>query len=161
VLIFGKVWLVVSFSIGSVSSRLLLLRRPFVSLGQCLVPSHDRAHAAVSHFSRARRNARQVPAPSSKLRICIQVPQTLQTFDHGEPPLPLCDASATGSTVQCQHEQDIVDPPSIIKLFQEHPSDIPPVDTVEAIRMQEAVALLIRPGMHVVALTQNHPGEHG
>ena len=87
--------------------------------------------------------------------------RTLQTFDHGEPLLPLCDASATGSTVQCQHEQDIVDPPSIIKLFQEHPSDIPPVDTVEAIRMQEAVALLLRPGMHVVALTQNHPGEHG
>ncbi len=28
-----------------------------------------------------------------------------------------------------------------------------PVDTVEAIRMQKAVALLIRPGMHVVALT--------
>ena len=87
--------------------------------------------------------------------------RTLQTFDHREPLLPLCDASATGSTVQCQHEQDIVDPPSIIKLFQEHPSDIPPVDTVEAIGMQEAVALLIRPGMHVVALTQNHPGEHG
>jgi hypothetical protein len=30
-------------------------------------------------------------------------------------------SSATGSTVQCQHEQDIVDPPSIIKLLQEHP----------------------------------------
>src|SRR5438128_516858 len=99
--------------------------------------------------------------PPSKLRICIQVPQTLQTFDHREPLLPLCDDLSTGSTVQCQREQDIVDPPSIIKLFQEHPSDIPPVDTVEAIRMQEAVALLIRPGMHVVALTQNHPGEHG
>src|SRR4029077_5689035 len=63
VLIFGKVRLLVSFWIGSVSSRLLLLRRPFVSLGQCLVPSHDRAHAAVSPFGRARRNARQVPAP--------------------------------------------------------------------------------------------------
>jgi hypothetical protein len=67
--------------------------------------------------------------------------------------LPLCDASATASTVQCQHEKDIVDPPSIIELFQEHPSDIPLVDTVEAIRMQEAVALLIRPSRHVVALT--------
>src|SRR4249920_3261213 len=87
--------------------------------------------------------------------------RTLQTIDHGEPLLPLCDASATGSTVRCQHEQDIVDPPSIIKLFQEHPSDIPLVDSVEVIRMQEAVALLIRPGMHVVALTQKHPGEHG
>jgi len=43
--------------------------------------------------------------------------RTLQTFDHREPLLPLCDASATGSTVQCQHEQDIVDPPSIIELF--------------------------------------------
>ena len=86
---------------------------------------------------------------------------TLQTFDRAEPLPPLCDASTIGSTVQCQHEQDIVDPPSIIKLFQEHPSDIPPVDTVEAIRMQETVALLIRPGMHVVALTQKHPGEHG
>ena len=42
---------------------------------------------------------------------------TLQTFDHGVPLLPLCDASATGGAVQCQHEQDIVDPPSIIKLF--------------------------------------------
>jgi hypothetical protein len=63
--------------------------------------------------------------------------------------------------VRCQHEQDIVDPPSIIKLFQEHPSDIPLVDSVEVIRMQEAVALLIRPGMHVVALTQKYPGEHG
>ena len=51
--------------------------------------------------------------------------------------------------MQCQHEQDIIDPPSIIKLFQEHPSDIPLVGTVEAIRMQEEVALLIRPGMHV------------
>ena len=71
---------------------------------------------------------------------------TLQTFDHREP-LLLCDASATGSTVRCQHEQDIVDPPSIIKLFQEHPSDIPLVDTVEVIRTQEAVALLIRSGM--------------
>src|SRR5215472_1818398 len=68
---------------------------------------------------------------------------------------PLCRRS----TVQCQHEQDIVDPPSIVELFQEHPSDIPLVGTVEAIRMQEAVALLIRPGMDVVALTQNHPGE--
>src|SRR6202047_2182714 len=86
--------------------------------------------------------------------------RTLQMFDHGEPPLPLCDASATGSTVQCQHEHDVGDPPSIIKLFQQHPSDIPPVDTVEAIRMQEAVALLIRPGMHVVAVTQNHTSEH-
>ena len=27
--------------------------------------------------------------------------------------------------------------------------------------MQEAVALLIRPSKHVVALTQHHPGEHG
>jgi hypothetical protein len=35
-----------------------------------------------------------------------------------EPLLPLCDASTTGSTVRRQHEQDIVDPPSIIKLFQ-------------------------------------------
>ena len=50
---------------------------------------------------------------------------TLQTFDRAEPLPPLCDASTIGSTVQCQHEQDIVDPPSIIKLFQEHPSDIP------------------------------------
>src|SRR6266436_2091450 len=32
-----------------------------------------------------------------------------------------------------------------------------PVDTVEAIRMQKAVALLIRPGMHVVALTLLNP----
>src|SRR6202030_2803182 len=87
--------------------------------------------------------------------------RTVQTFDHGEPLLPPCDSSATGSTVRCQREQDIVDPPSIIKLFQEHPSDIPWVNTVEVIRMQEAVALLIRPGMHVVALTQKHPGEHG
>src|SRR5262249_23629164 len=39
--------------------------------------------------------------------------------------------------------QDIVDAPSIIKLFHEHPSDIPLVDTVTATRMQEAVALLI------------------
>jgi hypothetical protein len=61
--------------------------------------------------------------------------RTLQTFDHREPLLRLFyDASATGSTVQCQREQDIVDPPSIIKLFQEHPSDIPLVDTVEVIR---------------------------
>src|SRR6516225_6126085 len=75
--------------------------------------------------------------------------------------LPLCDASATSSTVQCQHEKDIVDPPSIMELFNEHPSDIPLVGTVEVIGMQEAVALLIRPGRHVVALTQNHPGEHG
>src|SRR5215469_12374395 len=87
--------------------------------------------------------------------------RTLQTSDHREPPLPLYDASATGSTVRCQHELDVVDPPSIIKLFQEHPSDIPLVDTVEVICMQEAVALLIRPGMHVVALTQRRPGEHG
>jgi hypothetical protein len=87
--------------------------------------------------------------------------RTLQTFDHKEPLLPLGDALATGSTVRCQHQQDIVDPPSIIKLFQEHPSDIPLVDTVEVIRMQEAVTLLIRPGMHVVALAQKHPGEHG
>jgi len=65
------------------------------------------------------------------------------------------------STVQCQHDQDIVDPSSIIKLFQEHPSDIPLVDTVEVISIQEAVALLIRSGIDVVALTQNHPGEHG
>src|SRR5580693_6987525 len=43
--------------------------------------------------------------------------RTLETFDHREPLLPLCDASATGSTVRCHHEQDIVDPPSIIKLF--------------------------------------------
>ena len=63
--------------------------------------------------------------------------------------------------MQCQHEQDIVNPPSSLKLFQEHPSDIPLLDTVEVIRMQEAVALLIRPGRHVVVLTQNHPGEHG
>jgi len=62
--------------------------------------------------------------------------RTLQTFDHRDPLLPLCNASATGSTVRCQHEQDIVDPPSIIKLFQKHPSDIPLVDTVEVIRMQ-------------------------
>jgi|SRR6516165_5476572 hypothetical protein len=75
--------------------------------------------------------------------------------------LPLCDTSATGSTVQCQHEKDVIDPPSIIEFFKEHPSDIPLVGTVEVIRMQEAIALLIRPGRHVVALTQNHPGEHG
>ena len=87
--------------------------------------------------------------------------RTVQTFDHREPLLPLCDASATGSTVRCQHEQDIVDPPSIIKLFQEHPSDIPLVDTVELISIQEAVALLIRSGIDVVAITQNHPAEHG
>jgi hypothetical protein len=87
--------------------------------------------------------------------------RTLQTLDHRDPLLPLCNASATGSTVRCQHEQYIVDPPSIIKLFQKHPSDIALVDTVEVIRMQEAVALLIRPGMHVVAFTQKHPGEHG
>ena len=87
--------------------------------------------------------------------------RTLQTFDHREPLLPLCAASVTDSTVQCQHEQDIVDPPSIIKLFQKHPSDIPLMDTIEVIRMQEVVALLIRPGMHVVALTQRRPGEHG
>src|SRR5260370_11835216 len=73
--------------------------------------------------------------------------RTLQTFDHREPLPPLCDASATGSTVRCQHEQDIVDPPSIIKLFQEQPSDIPLVDTVRGIRMHDAVPLLIRPGM--------------
>ena len=73
----------------------------------------------------------------------------------------MASKGTTGSTVQCQHEQNIVDPPSIIKLFQKHPSDIPLVDTVAAIRMQEAVALLIRSGMHVVALTQNHPAEHG
>src|SRR5438067_13942278 len=87
--------------------------------------------------------------------------RTLQTFDYREPLLPLCDASATGSTVQCQHEQDVLDPPSIIKIFQEHPPDIPPVDTVEAIRMQEAVALVLRPGMHVVALSPHHLGAQG
>src|SRR6266446_5084791 len=80
VLIFGKVRLLVSFSIGSLSSRRLLLRRPFVSLGQCLVPSHDRAHAAASHFSCTRRNARQVPAPPVELRICIKVPQDRGIF---------------------------------------------------------------------------------
>jgi hypothetical protein len=32
---------------------------------------------------------------------------------------------------------------------------------MELIGMHEAVTLLVRPGMHVVALTQNHPGEHG
>src|ERR1700730_14929973 len=91
---------------------------------------------SVSHsIPHKKLNSDPIPVSSPKPRICIQVPQTLQPFDHGEPPQPLCDASATGSTVQCQHEQDIVDPPSIIKLFQEHPSDIPPVDTVEAIRM--------------------------
>src|SRR6267142_1174281 len=73
---------------------------------------------------------------------------TLQTFDRAEPLLPLCEASETGSTVQCQHEQDIVDPPTIIKLFQEHPSDIPLVGTTELIGMHEAVTLLVRPGMH-------------
>src|SRR4029077_3587977 len=56
----------------------------------------------------------------------------------------VCDASATGSTMQCQREHDIVDPPSIIKLFQEHPSDITLMDTAEVIRMQEAVALFTR-----------------
>jgi hypothetical protein len=29
--------------------------------------------------------------------------RTLQTFGHREPQTPLCDASATGSTVRCQH----------------------------------------------------------
>src|SRR6202030_2794928 len=33
---------------------------------------HDRAHAAASHFSCARRNARQVLPPSLQLRISIQ-----------------------------------------------------------------------------------------
>src|ERR1700757_547718 len=75
--------------------------------------------------------------------------------------LPLYDASTTGSTVRRQHKQDIVDPPSVIKLFQEHPSDIPPVGTVELICMQEAVTFLIWPRMHVVALAQNDPGGHG
>ena len=60
-----------------------------------------------------------------------------------------------------QREQDMVDPSSIIELFQQHPPDIPPVDTIKLIRMHEAVTLLIWPGMHTVALTQNHPGEHG
>jgi len=54
--------------------------------------------------------------------------------------------------VWLQHEQDIVDPPSIIKLLQEHPSDISPVGAVEQIRMQKAVTLLIRPGRNVVVL---------
>ena len=60
-----------------------------------------------------------------------------------------------------QHKEDIVDPSSIIELFQQHPADISPVDTIELIRMQEVVALFIRPGMHVEALTQSHPVEHG
>ncbi len=71
----------------------------------------------------------------------------------GAPLLPLCDASSTASTVRRQHEQDVVNPPSIIKFFQEHPSDITSVGAVELIRMQEAVTLLVWPGMNVVALT--------
>jgi len=49
-----------------------------------------------------------------------------------------------------QHEQDIVDPSLIIELFQQQPADIPPVDTIELIRMQETVTLLVWPGTHTV-----------
>ena len=70
----------------------------------------------------------------------------------GAPVLPLSDASTTGTTVGRQLEQDVVNPPSIIQLFQEHPSDITSVGAAELIRMQEAVTLLIWPRMKVVAL---------
>ena len=73
----------------------------------------------------------------------------------------LRDNSTTDSRVRRQDEQNIVDPPSIIELFQEHPSDIPPVGTVELIRTDEAVTLLVWPGVHVVAVTQNYPGGNG
>jgi len=32
------------------------------------------------------------------------------------------------------------------------------MDTIELIRMLEAVTLLVWPGMHMVAVAQNHPG---
>ena len=70
----------------------------------------------------------------------------LQTFYYGKPPLPLGEVSTTGNAVRRQHEQDIVDPSSIIELFQQHPPDIPPMDTIELIRMHEAVTLLVWPG---------------
>src|SRR6516164_2555906 len=95
----------------------------------------------------ARKNPPPTPARSRRL--------TIGSLYHGFAMLQRLAARCS------QHKQHIIDPPSIIKLFQEHPSDIPLVDTVEAIRMQEEVALLIRACMHVVALTQNHPGEHG
>jgi hypothetical protein len=56
---------------------------------------------------------------------------------------PVGDASTTGSTVRRQHKQDIVDPASIIELFQEHPPDISAVGTMELIRMHETVTLLV------------------
>jgi hypothetical protein len=81
----------------------------------------------------------------------------LQMLHRGEPLLLLGEVSTTGGAVRLQHEQDIVDPSSIIELFQQHPPDIPPVDTMELIRLREAVTLLVWPGMHTVAVTQNHP----
>ena len=73
----------------------------------------------------------------------------------------LRDNSTTVTEVRHQDEQNIVDPPSIIELFKEHPSDIPRVGTVELIRTNEAVTLLVWPGVHVIAVTQNYPGGHG
>jgi hypothetical protein len=66
---------------------------------------------------------------------------------------PLGEDSTTGSPVWRQHEQDIVDPSSIIEFFQQHPADITPVDTIELIRIYEAVTLLVWPGVHAVAVT--------
>ena len=53
------------------------------------------------------------------------------------------NASAIGCKVRRKHQHDIVDPPSMIKLLQEHSSEVTPLDTMGLIRMQEAVALLI------------------
>ena len=99
------------------------------------------------------------PALSGSKKSLADV-RTLQTFDHEETLLPSWRCLNDGSTVRRQHKQDIVDPPSIIELFQEHPPDIPAVGTMELICMHEAVSLLVWPGLHVVAVTQNHPGRH-
>ena len=80
----------------------------------------------------------ELPAEKRSPTAC-----TLQTFYHAESLLSLGDVSTTGSTVRRQHEQDIVDPPSIIELFQQHAPDITLVGTIELIRMHEAVTLLV------------------
>src|ERR1700738_2599533 len=113
----------------------------------------------------AKRAAQREAALLSRLRgvLCPSRNTAAAVESYGVSPDPI--AIVPPGTVKpnryLRPRQDIVDPPSIIKLFQEHPSDIPLVDSVEVIRMQEAVALLIRPGMHVVALTQKYPGDHG
>jgi hypothetical protein len=99
------------------------------------------------------RNGRGILRRTELWTIGLADPWAASFTDLGTPLLPLRDASTTGSTVGRQHEQDIVNPPSIIKLFQEHPSDITLVGAVELIRMQKAVTLLIWPRMNVIALT--------